>query len=49
MSPRFQNISRPLPGPTNGEAIGTGLALLLGVIFLVIVVRVIASMMPPAT
>lgn len=46
MSPRFQNINRPLSGPTTGEAIGTGLGILAGVMVLVIVGMVLASMAP---
>ena len=46
MSRRFQNINRPLSGPTTGEAIGTGLGILAGVMVLVIVGMALASMAP---
>ena len=44
MSPRFNNLKRQLPGPTNGEAIGTGIGILAGVVVLIIVGTVVASL-----
>lgn len=44
MSPRFQRIDRPLQVATTGEAIGTGIGILAGVIVLIIVGATVATL-----
>lgn len=44
MSPRFNNLSRQHQVPTSGEGIGTGIGILAGVVVLVIVGMVMATL-----
>jgi hypothetical protein len=44
MTLRFNNLSRPIPGSTTGEQIGLGIGLFAGVMVLIIVGFVMASL-----
>jgi hypothetical protein len=46
MSPRFNNLKRSHQVPTTGEAVGTGMAILAGIIVLIIVGITLASIWP---
>jgi hypothetical protein len=46
MTSRFNNLNRSIPGSTTGESIGVGIALFAGVMMMIVVGNVLATLWP---